>query len=73
MTASEINHSAIVETLGNKLEKAIELAKIQEEYINLLGEELNELATLAHTHGWKSSRIEKGKKLRQKIKEIKGE
>jgi len=41
----------------------------QEEYIVLLGEELNETVAYAYTHGWKSTRHEAGKKLRARIKQ----
>jgi hypothetical protein len=49
-------------------EKIIEL---QEKYINLLGEELEELVILAHNRGWKSTRIEEGKIMREEIKKLK--
>jgi hypothetical protein len=52
------------------LEKIIE---IQDEYIHLLGEELNELVVLAHIHGWESKRYEDGKKLREEILRLKNE
>jgi len=45
----------------------------QQEYIDLLCEELDELAGLAYSHGWKSSRVEEGEKLRQKIEQLKTE
>ena len=37
------------------------------EYIYMLGEEMNELASFAYTHGWRSTRYEQGKKMREKI------
>ena len=49
--------------------KMLEVIKLFEEYIILLGEELDELAPFADVHGWKSSRYEEGKKMRKKIKE----
>ena len=50
-----------------------ELIKTYKEYIELLEEELNELAILASIRGWKSYRFEAGKKLRDKIKELENE
>jgi hypothetical protein len=34
------------------------------EYIDLMGEELNDLIALASTHGWQSSRVGEGKRMR---------
>lgn len=42
-----------------------------EEYIVLLGEEIDSMTVLASIHGWSSSRVEKGEKLRHQIKLIK--
>jgi hypothetical protein len=42
-----------------------------EEYLKILGDEIDELAPLAIAHGWKSSRFEEGEKARKKIKQIK--
>lgn len=56
--------------------RRIHLMKIiekYEEYIELLGEEIKELAGFAFTHGWESSRVEKGQNLRQEINELKKE
>lgn len=39
----------------------------QKEYIALLGKELDETASIAHIHGWRSSRVEEGKILREEI------
>lgn len=50
-----------------------ELIQVYKEYIQLLGDELNELAILASNRGWKSNRFEAGKKLRDKIKELENE
>lgn len=43
----------------------------QDEYIKLLGEEINELAGMATIHGWHSSRANAGIKLREEIKQLK--
>jgi len=52
------------------METKDELIKALDEYIELLGDELNELAGLAHVHGWRSGRAEQGKDLRKKIKNL---
>ena len=41
--------------------------EILEQYNLLLGEELRETITIASIHGWRSSRYEQGKLLRDKI------
>ena len=41
--------------------------EILEQYNSLLGEELRETITIASIHGWKSSRYEQGKLLRDKM------
>ena len=38
--------------------------KAREQYIELLGAEINELIPLAFTHGWVSTRAEEGRRLR---------
>ena len=42
-----------------------------DEFIKILGDEIDELAPMAFNHGWRSSRIEEGKKAREKIKQLK--
>ena len=49
----------------------IELYLAQMSYIELLSDEINELVGLAYVHGWKSTRYELGKEMRQKIEEAK--
>ena len=39
----------------------------KDEYIKLLGEEIDDLAPLAAVHGWKSTRHEKGKEIRARL------
>ena len=48
-----------------------ELIKTYDEYIKLLGDEIDGLAGLAYVHGWRSSRYEQGKALRDKIESLK--
>ena len=44
-----------------------------EEYIEILGKEIYDISSIAIVHGWKSKRIEIGKKLREEIKLLKEE
>lgn len=44
--------------------------EILEQYNSLLIAELNEVVTIASVHGWKSSRYEQGKLLRDKIEAL---
>ena len=46
------------------------LLELYKEYVTLLNDELGETMTWASTHGWKSSRVEQGKILREQIKEL---
>ncbi|MFA5388886.1 MAG: hypothetical protein WC312_03930 [Candidatus Omnitrophota bacterium] len=48
-----------------------EIIKIDEDYIALLKEELDEVVSIAYIHGWKSSRIKEGEEARKAIAEIK--
>ena len=59
--------------LNQQNEKLRKLVEVQEEYINLLGEELDEVVVMMAVHGWQSSRVEKGKKLRAEIAKLKSE
>ena len=56
--------------LERERDEARELAEAYKEYAQLLGDEINSMATVAHFHGWKSSRVEQGKVLREKIKQM---
>ena len=40
------------------------------EYIALFQAECNEMASLCHIHGWKSSRVEDGVRIRKEIAEL---
>ena len=48
----------------------IKLIKTLQEYIVLLGKELDEVVPMASVHGWKSSRYEEGKVARRKIQRL---
>ena len=52
----------------NNLEKIIIL---QEDYIKLLGEEINGLMGLAISHGWTSTKYEEAKRIRKEIQDLK--
>lgn len=59
-----------IQKLIKERDEAREIAAVFKEYAQLLGDEINEMAVFASVHGWKSSRIEQGKVLREKIKQI---
>jgi len=77
----EISYSRMVEMLNEKAAEFYkqEVAKEREmannllgalnEYIVLLGEELDEVMGFVNAHQWKSTRFEQGKILREKIKQ----
>lgn len=52
---------------------AQEIFSACDEYIKLLILEINELVGLAWVHGWRSTRFEQGKKLREIIQALKAE
>lgn len=70
--------SSVGETVENNdeyrvLEKyglLLNLVKKQKEYISLLGEELDELVPLASIHGWNSSRVKTGERIRSEIESL---
>ena len=71
----EICHGSGVLSVYTQKEFDIVVKKFKtayENYIELLEQELGNLAALAHTHGWKSSLIEEGKKARKIIEALKG-
>jgi len=47
------------------------LIKEYEQYIKLLGEELDEVTTMVSVHGWKSKRVEAGLTCRDRISNLK--
>lgn len=65
-----------IEWLENRLDLSenkllIDLVSIQEEYIDLLGNEIKSLIYVAYPRGWKSKSVGKGRELRDKIDKIK--
>ena len=55
------------------MKKVMELIKKQDEYIELIREELGEIALIAHLHGWRSTRYDVGVKFRAEIEALKKE
>jgi hypothetical protein len=51
-------------------EQVMELLELKDEYIQLLTDELTELVSSAYVHGFRSTRVEAGESLRQKIKAL---
>lgn len=49
------------------IRKQDDLVKAYEEYIKLLGEEIDELCNIAFTTGWESTRYSQGEKCRKRI------
>jgi len=47
-----------------------EIIETQKEYIKILSDELNELTPLAYNHGWRTTRYEMGKAIREKISQL---
>jgi hypothetical protein len=49
----------------------VSLCKTYEQYLKLVGEEINELIPYAAPHMWKTTRFEAGEKFRKKISKLK--
>ena len=60
-------------SLGKDYRKQIakEIFEIYDKYIELLVAEIDDLCGLALVHGWKSSRVELGRKCRDAIQQLK--
>lgn len=61
----------IANTSQVKDEEIKEIFKVYDKYVKVLEDENSSLVGLAYIHGWRSSRIELGKKCRAKIKALK--
>ncbi len=48
-----------------------ELVSLQNKYINMLGNEIDEISPIAHAHGWRSKYVETGERLREQIRIVK--
>jgi hypothetical protein len=55
---------------STELKQAERMREAYDEYIQLLTDEISELAGMAAVHGWKSTRHEKGIELRKKIQDL---
>ena len=51
-------------------DEARELVKVYQEYVKLLGYEINDMTPVAYIHGWRTNRYEEGKVLRDKINRL---
>lgn len=66
-------HLKTFELLQASVEKATgelmsqNLKEVYIKYIQLLGDEVDELTAIAHNRGWRSTRVEKGEELRKQI------
>lgn len=69
--AKSVKYEDELERLNSDLHKKDAIFQAQEEYIRLLTDELNEVASMMFVHGWKSKRVEKGIEAIQKIEEAK--
>lgn len=56
-----------------RIVKYTELIEAQEEYIDLLLNELEETASIAHNHGWRSHLVDEGERVREKINKLKSD
>lgn len=63
-------HSARADEAIRERNELRELVKAYQDYTQLLGDEINDTAAVAYLHGWRSSRYEQGKVLREKIKQL---
>jgi len=58
--------------MTEEVERLKQLLALHEEYILLLGDEIEELSGVMTAHGWKSTRARKGTILRNKITRLTG-
>jgi len=58
-----------IDRLTAENEKLKEVIELQKEYIKLLGDELDSVVGIAYVHGWRSTRFEEGKRLRERIEQ----
>jgi len=60
-----------VETMINARPTVTQLVEAYDDYLKLLGDEINDMTSIMMVHGWKSHRYEEGVLLREKIQTIK--
>jgi len=54
----------------NKIALLIDMINTMQDYINLLGKELDDCAVMLSVHGWQSKRVQEGIDIRNKMNEI---
>jgi hypothetical protein len=64
LTSERLKHKAEIQAYKDFI-------TLKDEYIQLLTDELSDMAGMAYVHGWRSPRVEKGKELREKISQFK--
>ena len=52
------------------VERAFKMIEKQQEYIQLLTDELSDVVGMASIHGFRSNRVEQGEKLREELSNI---
>lgn len=67
----DIAQAQLEDTLRQVVEKLDKDFKVYDTYIKELEAENGALVGFAYTHGWRSSKVELGKRLRSKIKALK--
>ncbi len=65
---NELNENLIFE--GDDINNSKKLIKALKEYNQLLSDELDDSASMAFVHGWRSKRVEKGNELRERISKL---
>ncbi len=67
---TQVVHVNFARKLERERDEARELVKTYQDYTQLLVDEINDTGAVAYVHGWRSSRYEQGKVLREKIKQL---
>lgn len=62
-----VKHQCQIRGLTNDYIIACHIKKAYEEYVKMLGEEIDSLVGIAFVHGWKSKNIKRGDELRAKV------
>lgn len=70
MENSKSMRRKLIEDTIQQEDKLKRLCLLLLDYIDLLTAELNETAIMASLHGWKSSRVEEGKVIREKLEKL---
>jgi hypothetical protein len=54
-------------------QSALKLIEAQNQYIALLGKEIDSAVSIAHVHGWRSNLVEEGENMRNEINRLQNE